>query len=369
MHPVRCRNCGMVVQVPIDGKRLCGCGTWVTDSGEGGFDLVHDGDQAAAERLSLGCRRLLSECSKAIIGQRAALEQIVLALISRGHCLLVGVPGLAKTLMIRTVADALALSFNRVQFTPDLMPTDITGTEVLQVDRATGERAFQFIKGPLFANVVLADEINRTPPRTQAALLEAMQERQVTAGGHKHKLPDPFFVLATQNPIEQEGTYPLPEAQQDRFMFNIVVDYPSEDEEYEIVRVTTGGPPTQVERVVDSAELVEMQELVRKVPVAPFVARYALQLARATRPQEPSAPEFVKQYVTWGAGPRASQFLVLAAKARAVLHGRPCAATEDVKAVAAPVMRHRVILNYNAEAEGVTPDELVRRLLVEIKVE
>ncbi len=368
MISVRCHKCGIVVQVPKAGKRLCGCGTWVIDDGEHGFELVHDGDAAAAERLSLGCRRLMLECGKAIIGQRDALEQIVLALISRGHCLLVGVPGLAKTLMIRTVADALALSFNRIQFTPDLMPTDITGTEVLQIDRSTGDRAFQFIKGPLFANVVLADEINRTPPRTQAALLEAMQERQVTAGGHKHKLPDPFFVLATQNPIEQEGTYPLPEAQQDRFMFNVVVDYPNEDEEYEIVRATTSGPAVQVERVIDAAELLEMQELVRKVPVAPFVAKYALHLARATRPKEAAAPEFVKQYVTWGAGPRASQFLVLAAKARAVLHGRPCAATEDVKAVAAPVLRHRVILNYNAEADGVTPDELVRRLLAEIKV-
>jgi MoxR-like ATPase len=358
------------VQVPNSGKRLCGCGTWLFDKGdEGGFDLVHDGDQAAAERLSLGCRRLLTECSKAIVGQREVLEQIVLALISRGHCLLVGVPGLAKTLMIRTVADALALSFNRIQFTPDLMPTDITGTEVLQIDRSTGERAFQFIKGPLFANVVLADEINRTPPRTQAALLEAMQERQVTAGGHKHKLPDPFFVLATQNPIEQEGTYPLPEAQQDRFMFNVVVDYPNSDEEYDIVRTTTSGPAVQVDRVVDAAELVEMQELVRKVPVAPFVAKYALNLARATRPKEPAVPDFVKQYVTWGAGPRASQFLVLAAKARAVLHGRPCAATVDVQAVAAPVLRHRVILNYNAEADGVTPDELVRRLLTAINVQ
>jgi MoxR-like ATPase len=335
---------------------------------EPGFDLVHEGDQAAAERLSLGCRRLLSECGKAIVGQRDVMEQIVLALISRGHCLLVGVPGLAKTLMIRTIADALALTFNRIQFTPDLMPTDITGTEVLQIDRSTGERAFQFIKGPLFANVVLADEINRTPPRTQAALLEAMQERQVTAGGHKHKLPDPFFVLATQNPIEQEGTYPLPEAQQDRFMFNVVVDYPGADEEYDIVRMTTSGPAAQVERVVDAAELIEMQELVRKVPVAPFVAKYALNLARATRPKEPNALDFVKQYVTWGAGPRASQFLVLAAKARAVLHGRPCAATEDVQAVAAPVLRHRVILNYNAEADGVSPDELVRRLLATIKV-
>lgn len=369
MIPVRCRNCGVLVQVAAGGKRLCGCGTWLSGDSAAGFEVVAEGDEAAAERLAIGCRQLLSECGKIIVGQKDVLEQLILALIARGHCLLVGVPGLAKTLMVRTVADALSLSFNRIQFTPDLMPADITGTEVLQEDRSTGERAFKFLRGPLFANVVLADEINRTPPRTQAALLEAMQERQVTAGGHRHHLPDPFFVLATQNPIEQEGTYPLPEAQQDRFMFNVVVAYPSEDDEYEIVRTTTSGPTAQVDHVLNADNLIEMQSLVRKVPVAPFVARYALRLARASRPKEAGAPDFVTNYVTWGAGPRASQYLVLGAKARAVLHGRPFASTEDVQAVAPPVLRHRILLNYNAEADGVNPDEIVRRLIAATPVD
>jgi len=355
--------------VPAGGKRLCGCGTWLAAEVDAGFEVVAEGDEAAAERLAVGCRRLLAECGKVIIGQKEVLEQLVLALVARGHCLLVGVPGLAKTLMVRTMADALSLTFNRVQFTPDLMPADITGTEVLQEDRTTGERAFKFLHGPLFANVILADEINRTPPRTQAALLEAMQERQVTAGGHRHHLPDPFFVLATQNPIEQEGTYPLPEAQQDRFMFNVVVAYPSEDEEYEIVRTTTSGPAAKMEHVLSANDLIEMQDLVRKVPVAPFVARYALRLSRATRPKTAGAPDFISNYVTWGAGPRASQYLVLGAKARAILHGRPYAASEDIQAVAAPVMRHRILLNYNAEADGVTPDEIVRRLIAATPVD
>jgi MoxR-like ATPase len=289
--------------------------------------------------------------------------------VARGHCLLVGVPGLAKTLMVRTVSDALSLTFNRIQFTPDLMPADITGTEVLQDDKNTGQRSFKFLRGPLFANVVLADEINRTPPRTQAALLEAMQEKQVTVGGQRHVLPDPFFVLATQNPIEQEGTYPLPEAQQDRFMFNVVVAYPNEDEEYEIVRTTTSGTPPKVEHILNDADLIEMQDLVRKVPVAPFVTRYALRLARASRPKEAVADDFIKKYVSWGAGPRASQYLVLGAKARAVLHGRPFASTEDIQAIAAPVMRHRILLNYNAEADGITPDEIVRRLIAQTVVD
>src|SRR5947209_19561860 len=307
-------------------------------------------------------RRLLAETAKVIVGQRDVLEQLLLAVLARGHCLLVGVPGLAKTLMIRTVADAMNLSFSRIQFTPDLMPSDITGTEVLQEDKASGQRAFRFVHGPLFAHVVLADEINRTPPKTQAALLEAMQERQVTVAGNKHKLPEPFFVLATQNPIEQEGTYPLPEAQQDRFMLNIKVDYPDEDEEFHIVQATTGGPAAVVERVVSAADLLEMQDLVRKVPVAPYVIRYALRFTRATRKEKGEVPDFVKDYVTWGAGPRASQYLILAAKARAVLRGRPYVACEDVRAVAAPVLRHRILTNFNAEADGVTPDEIVRRL-------
>lgn len=322
-----------------------------------------DADLAAVERLTSTCSRLMAECAKVIVGQREVLEQVLLAVLARGHCLLVGVPGLAKTLMIRTVADAMNLTFNRVQFTPDLMPSDITGTEVIQEDRTTGQRAFKFMHGPLFANVVLADEINRTPPKTQAALLEAMQERQVTVAGTRHHLPAPFFVLATQNPIEQEGTYPLPEAQQDRFMLNVKVDYPSEDEEYEIVHSTTGGSPQPVDRVVSAEDLMSMQELVRQVPVAPYVIRYALKLTRATRREKENVPEFIRDYVTWGAGPRASQYLVLAAKARAVLNGRPYVACEDVRAVAAPVLRHRVMTNFNAEADGVTPDEIVRRLI------
>jgi MoxR-like ATPase len=273
------------------------------------------------------------------------------------------VPGLAKTLMIRTVADAMNLSFSRIQFTPDLMPTDITGTEVIQEDRATGQRSFRFVHGPLFAHVVLADEINRTPPKTQAALLEAMQERQVTVAGNKHKLPEPFFVLATQNPIEQEGTYPLPEAQQDRFMLNIKVDYPDEDEEFHIVQATTGGPAAVVERVVSAVDLLEMQDLVRKVPVAPYVIRYALRFTRLTRKEKGEVPDFIKDYVTWGAGPRASQYLILAAKARAVLNGRPYVSCEDVRAVAPPVLRHRIMTNFNAEADGVKSDDIVRRLI------
>jgi MoxR-like ATPase len=264
--------------------------------------------------------------------------------------------------MIRTLADSLSLSFSRIQFTPDLMPSDITGTEVLQEDKASGQRMFKFLHGPLFANVVLADEINRTPPKTQAALLEAMQERQVTVGGTRHQLPDPFFVLATQNPIEQEGTYPLPEAQQDRFMFNIFVDYPGEEEEFRIVEMTTAEFRPAIERVLSATDILDMQAIVRKVPVAPYVIRYAMKFTRLTRKDKGEVPDFIKDYVTWGAGPRASQFLILAAKARAVLHGRFHVACEDVRAVAAPVLRHRIITNFNAEAEGIKPDEIVRRL-------
>jgi len=290
------------------------------------------------------------------------LEELLIAMFARGHCLLVGVPGLAKTLMIRTLADSMSLSFNRVQFTPDLMPSDITGTELLQEDKMTGQRVFKFLRGPLFANVILADEINRTPPKTQAALLEAMQERQVTAGGTRHPLPDPFFVLATQNPIEQEGTYPLPEAQQDRFMFSIRVDYPNEEEEYRIVERTTTTQQPQVEHVLSGQEILEMQELVRRVPVAPYVIRYAMRFARLTRKDNGDVPSFIRDYVTWGAGPRASQYMVLGAKARAVLQGRYHASCEDIRAVAAPVLRHRIITNFNAEAEGIKPDDIVRRL-------
>lgn len=341
-----------------------------------------EGDLSAIERLNSGYRRIRKEMSKAIVGQEKVLEELLIAIFARGHCLLVGVPGLAKTLMIRTLADSLSLSFSRIQFTPDLMPSDITGTEVLQEDKTTGQRLFKFLHGPLFANVVLADEINRTPPKTQAALLEAMQERQVTVGGTRHKLPDPFFVLATQNPIEQEGTYPLPEAQQDRFMFNILVDYPDEEEEFRIVEQTTTTHIPQLERVLSATDILEMQDIVRKVPVAPYVIRYAMKFTRLTRKgsrvaaekiattpvggtksKEIEVPDFIRDYVTWGAGPRASQFLILAAKARAVLHGRYYVSCEDVRAVAAPVLRHRIITNFNAEAEGVKPDDIVRRLI------
>ncbi|CAN5336776.1 MoxR family ATPase [soil metagenome] len=316
-----------------------------------------------AEALRRGCGNLLDECRKVIIGQDEVLEQLILAILARGHCLLVGVPGLAKTLMIRTLADGLDLGFNRVQFTPDLMPSDITGTELLQSDPVTGDRSFRFVKGPLFSNIVLADEINRTPPKTQAALLEAMQERQVTVAGTRHVLPDPFFVLATQNPIEQEGTYPLPEAQQDRFLFSIRVDYPDEVNECRIIAATTSAHGAFITKVMTGHELKQMQNVVREVPAAEFIIKYAARLARLTRPNQLQTPDFINKYVTWGAGPRAGQSLILAAKARALLHGRPYVAGEDVKAVAAPVLRHRILTNYSAEADGVTPDIIVSKLL------
>jgi MoxR-like ATPase len=377
MPSVQCPQCGLVVQVPDEGRRLCGCGNWLSSEdaevlgvsrnaseadGLGVSRNVNDGDLAAVERLNDGYRRTLKEVKKAIVGQEQVLEELLLAIFARGHCLLVGVPGLAKTLMIRTLADALNLSFSRIQFTPDLMPSDITGTEVIQEDKATGQRAFKFLHGPLFSNVILADEINRTPPKTQAALLEAMQEHQVTAGGTRHRLPEPFFVLATQNPIEQEGTYPLPEAQQDRFMFNIRVDYPEEEEEFRIVELTTTTHLPHVERVLSAADILEMQDVVRKVPVAPYVIRYAMKFTRLTRKDKGEVPDFIRDYVTWGAGPRATQYLVLGAKARAVLHGRYYVSCEDIRAVAGPVLRHRIITNFNAEAEGVKPDDIIRRL-------
>jgi MoxR-like ATPase len=321
-----------------------------------------DGDVAAMERLAAAHRRLVDQLGRVIVGQRAVIEELLVAMLAGGHALLVGVPGLAKTLMVRTLADTLDLTFNRVQFTPDLMPADITGTEVIQEDKVTGGRAFRFLEGPIFSNVVLADEINRTPPKTQAALLEAMQERQVTIGGKRHRLPDPFFVLATQNPIEQEGTYPLPEAQLDRFMFEIRVDYPTEDEEFDIVRQTTLGTQATVERVLSRDEWMALQQVVRRVPVADSVVRYALQFARLTRKNAANAPDFVTKYVSWGAGPRASQYLILGAKARALLHGRAFVSPEDIRAVALPVLRHRLVLNFNAEADGLTADEIIRRL-------
>jgi MoxR-like ATPase len=330
----------------------------------------------SAEALRAACKRLLAECGKVIVGQEEVLEQLLIAVLARGHCLLVGVPGLAKTLMIRTLADGMNLSFNRVQFTPDLMPSDITGTTVLFDDKMSGGREFRFVPGPVFANIVLADEINRTPPKTQAALLEAMQERQVTVGGVRNKLPDPFFVLATQNPIEQEGTYPLPEAQQDRFMFHIRVDYPGEADEVRVIEATTSAARPRVDRVVTGEQILAMQDLVLQVPAAGYLVKYAAKLVRATRPKplagDPTptdVPDFVKKYVSWGAGPRAGQSLILASKARALLHGRTYVSGEDIRAVAPPVLRHRVITNYTAEADGVTPDEIVRRLLASIPKE
>src|SRR6516164_4251848 len=276
----------------------------------------------AIRDLAAAYEQMTEQIGRVIVGQKQVVEQLLMALFSRGHCLLVGVPGLAKTLLVSTVSKILHLSFKRIQFTPDLMPSDITGTDILQDDPETGRRRFVFLPGPLFANMILADEINRTPPKTQAALLEAMQEGHVTAGGTTYRLPEPFFVLATQNPIEQEGTYPLPEAQQDRFMFNIMVDYPDEEEEFRIVETTTSTMVPQLDRVLSAADILEMQDIVRKVPVAPYVIRYAMKFTRLTRKDKGEVPQFVRDFVTWGAGPRASQFLVLGAKARAVLHGR-----------------------------------------------
>ena len=330
--------------------------------------MQHD-DIEAVNRLHEAYRAITEQLGRVIVGQQQVIEELLIALFARGHCLLVGVPGLAKTLMIRTLSDALALKFNRIQFTPDLMPSDITGTEVIQEDRLSGTRELRFLPGPVFANVILADEINRTPPKTQAALLEAMQEHQITIGGKRHVLEEPFFVLATQNPIEQEGTYPLPEAQLDRFMFNTFVDYPDEEEEFQIVKRTTADVTAEVTPSLRADEIVALQHIVRRVPVADHIVRYALHLARATRPNRPESPELVRDYVTWGAGPRASQYLVLGAKARAVLQGRFAAGCDDVRAVAAPVLRHRILTNFNAEADRVKPDDIVRRLIESVAVD
>jgi MoxR-like ATPase len=318
---------------------------------------------ASVEKLQKGYHDLRSELGKIIVGQEAVIEELLIALFCRGHALLVGVPGLAKTLLISTLSRTLGLSFSRIQFTPDLMPSDITGTEVIEEDKTTGGRMMRFVRGPVFANVILADEINRTPPKTQAALLEAMQEHQVTAGGKQHRLPQPFFVLATQNPIEQEGTYPLPEAQLDRFMFNIHVGYPSEEEEFQIVRLTTMNRTVDLKHVLSGEEVLALQEIVRKVPVADHVIRYALQFSRLTRRTEGNVPDFINEFVAWGAGPRASQYLILAGKARALLKGRYHVSTEDIRQVAIPVLRHRVVTNFNAEAEGIRSDAIVKKLI------
>ncbi|MCD6163612.1 MAG: MoxR family ATPase [candidate division Zixibacteria bacterium] len=330
--------------------------------------MVSDkGDLAAVERLQEGFNRIKKELGKVIIGQDRVIEELLIAILARGHCLLIGVPGLAKTLMISSLSKTLDLKFSRVQFTPDLMPSDITGTEIIEENKTTGAREFRFVKGPVFANIVLADEINRTPPKTQAALLQAMQENEVTTGGQTFTLEQPFFVLATQNPIELEGTYPLPEAQLDRFMFNIFVDYPNEEEENEIVRTTTSAYISDVDVVMKKDEIIQLQDLVRRVPASDHVIAYAVRLARATRTgDDTGAPDYIKNWVSWGAGPRASQYLILGAKTRSILHGRTTPSIDDVKAVAKPVLRHRIVASFAAEAEGITALDIVDKLLADV---
>jgi len=321
-------------------------------------------DIQLVEKLNHSVKSLKSEIGKVIIGQNEIVESLLVALLAKGHCLLVGVPGLAKTLLIRTLADVLNLNFNRIQFTPDLMPGDITGTEIIDDDPTTNQRSFRFIKGPIFANIILADEINRTPPKTQAALLEAMQEYKVTAAGHTYSLEEPFFVLATQNPIEQEGTYPLPEAQLDRFMFNLWLDYPKFEEELEIIKTTTSSYKPELSKVVSSSEILEFQNLIRRVPVADNVIEYAVRVVNATRTNS-NSNEYIKQWVNWGAGPRASQYLILAAKTKAVMDGRFTPNIDDVKSSLLPVLRHRIIPNFNAEAEGISSVDIINKILSE----
>jgi MoxR-like ATPase len=321
--------------------------------------------QEYVDKLGRAYEQIREQMSKVIVGQNDVIDQLLIALFSRGHCLLEGVPGLAKTLMISTLSQCLSMSFGRIQFTPDLMPADITGTEVLQLNQQTGEREFRFISGPLFYNVILADEINRTPPKTQAALLEAMQERQVTVGKQRHALPDPFFVLATQNPIEQEGTYSLPEAQQDRFMFKVFVNYPNFAEERQIAKQTTAIQNVKIDPVLTGPEILDLQRIVREVPLTDHIVDYALALVRQTRVGEEGVPEFISEWLSWGAGPRAVQFLVLGAKARALLKGRTHVSTEDIQALAAPVLRHRVVTSFSAESDGITSDKVVERLIAE----
>jgi MoxR-like ATPase len=320
-------------------------------------------DSAIIHKLGDARQKIVDQLSQVIVGQNDVIEELLISLFSRGHCLLEGVPGLAKTLMISTLSRTLNLSFSRIQFTPDLMPADITGTEIIEENKSTGSREFRFLEGPLFSNVILADEVNRTPPKTQAALLEAMQERQVTVGRVRHKLSDPFFVLATQNPIEQEGTYPLPEAQQDRFMFKVYVHYPNFNEEFEIARRTTTTVSDHIIPVLSAEEILELQKIVREVPVTDHIIRYALSLIRQTRVNEPGVPDFVKEQLAWGAGPRAVQFLIVGAKARALLHGRTHVSTDDIQALAKPVLRHRLVVNFAAESDGVTADSIVDRIL------
>jgi MoxR-like ATPase len=320
-------------------------------------------DLEAIAKLGNARKKLKQEIAKVVVGQEHIVDDLLTALFARGHCLVIGVPGLAKTLMVRTIARAIDLEFNRVQFTPDLMPSDITGTEIIEEDKGTGVRQFRFVKGPVFANILLADEINRTPPKTQAALLQAMQELQVTVGGRTYELPRPFFVLATQNPIEHEGTYPLPEAQLDRFMFDIRISYPKPEEELEIAKTTTADLDINVTKVLTGAEIIQLQQIVRRLPVSDHVGRYAVNLARASRPEDETAPGFTKEYVNWGAGTRAVQYLVLGAKARAAIAGEYNVTCAHVRDVAPLVLRHRIMTNFHAEAEGMTPDKIARELL------
>lgn len=324
-------------------------------------------DLQAVEQLKQSYENIRKEIGKVIIGQDKVVEQLLIALLASGHCLLVGVPGLAKTLLISTLAKILDLKFSRIQFTPDLMPSDITGTEIIEEDRSTGRREFKFVKGPVFANVILADEINRTPPKTQAALLQAMQEHEVTSAGQTFRLEEPFFVLATQNPIEQEGTYPLPEAQLDRFMFHVNVDYPAELEERQIVKTTTVAPAYKLNKILSGNNIINLQELVRRVPVSDHLIEYAVNISRATRPGE-SSLDFIKNWVSWGAGPRASQYMILAAKTRSILDGRPTPGPDDVRFAALPVLRHRIVTSFNAEADGVDTETIVGKLLETVKV-
>ena len=325
--------------------------------------MLQQDDVQSAQLLQTACQQTMEQVSKVIVGQQDVVQQLLIALFAQGHCLLIGVPGLAKTLMVRTLSRALSLDFNRIQFTPDLMPADITGTEVIQEDKTSGQRGFRFVPGPVFTNVLLADEINRTPPKTQAALLEAMQECQVTTGGQRHVLPDPFFVLATQNPIEQEGTYPLPEAQLDRFMLNVLVDYPDEVAELEIIKQTADAAEAELSTVLNAEQILDAARIVRQVPIADHVARFALQLIRATRPGREESLELVNELVMWGAGPRAGQDLVLAAKVKALMSGRLSVDLEDIQAVAYPVLRHRIKTNFNAESDGVSSDDIIRQLI------
>lgn len=329
---------------------------------------INSTDLEAVEFLKAARQKLIREIQQVIVGQHEVIDQLLTSLFSRGHCLLIGVPGLAKTLLISTLSRILDLEFNRIQFTPDLMPSDIIGTEIIQDDFSTRERVLRFLKGPIFANVVLADEINRTPPKTQAALLQAMQEYRVSVGGVTYELEQPFFVLATQNPIELEGTYPLPEAQLDRFMFNVYVDYPKPEEEIKIVLSTTSAVEPQLKQVMTGADIIRLQEIVRKVPAAEHVVRYAVELVRSTRPDDGSCPDSIKRWISWGAGPRASQYLVLGAKARAVMQGRYHISCEDIRAVSQPVLRHRILTSFNAEADGIDSLQIIDELLKIVKV-